>query len=405
MEAVNTAPSLRFASLTLGDQDALLPTASQNLRLPGVQSLLSAKRQRESSPGPPREETLSLCPPQRESLAAGLDYRLVNFDHTLNPMCLEEESGATEPRSLGSMFSIMCRNEARDKWQNFSLAELVNHLNKISGNRPPYAANKQDDERRKVIKRASLMRKKRDGGITDPHEQKKMKSKEKHAEAERCRRERLKLATKGQYESVCDFALEMAGFPLDGTRPLTKEVIMDANLIHGDMSRHMDRWKDQILNPLLAFFGNGHKAGHRLLVTHEEVGDRSTSVDHDLLPYRTAEHGTCQHILGQERPASQTSATTRSVSSMSSHRSLSTMCESFDSTNSRPTKRKWEGEEDEDDITPTGPLRHGIARQSPDTSPSSTISPHASWCSVRKSPDTSPRSATSSHGSWCFVQR
>jgi hypothetical protein len=271
------------------------------------------------------------------------------------------------------------QSEAEDEWLTFSFEELRLHCFQVTRDRPPYTINAQNNESNEDVEILTYPKNKPvefnpqekaqlEGLTTDDIKAKKRAD---HAEAERTRRERHKRSLVQAYHEVSDYALGKAGWGPNSTRAPTKEKIMIATNIH-----------QRMLTRLIEFiFKHDYDHASHPLEPHQGVGLSRATLDENPLPYRTTEGARCQQTLVQQWSMSNPS-TIGHVEFPSPNRSLSSLSESFHSTDSGHTKRKRE--ENDEETTPTRPLRHAVAKQSPDDSPRSATSSLSSWCLVEK---------------------
>jgi hypothetical protein len=271
------------------------------------------------------------------------------------------------------------QSEAEDEWLTFSFEELRHHCFQVSRDRPPYTTDAQNNEsnedveispypKNKPVEFNPQETSKLQGLTTD---ETKARKRADHAEAERTRRERHKRSLVQAYHEVSDYALSKAGWDLNSTRAPTKEKIMIATNIHQRMLTRL----------IELMFSHDYDHASHPLEPHQGVGLSRAIFDENLLPYRTTEGARYQQALVQQWSMAKPSAIGH-VEFLSPNRSLSSLSESFHSTDSGHTKRKRD--EDDEETTPTGPLRHAVAKQSPDDSPRSANSSLSSWCLVEK---------------------
>lgn len=270
-----------------------------------------------------------------------------------------------------------------DEWSAFSTEELRYNCLRVSPNRPRYNLNAQSSEPKRRAKKAP-------GAKTES----KLLSSEKHAGAERNRRDSHKTRLIRYYKKANDYALEAAGWPHKSVKPPTKEIILQAFEIHQQMFERL--WwltEQQLYQQVRADRPGGNQNGifngicdqchkHWYSIQTRPIIPSSPNG----LPFR----GTVQHssffnrTLGSSNPEFSTGKTwaprsdpVHSTPSPSSPASSQSFC-------LNPTKRKREEVEDEDEITPTGPLRNAVAKNSPSSSPHSPTSSRGSWCWVEK---------------------
>lgn len=282
-------------------------------------------------------------------------------------------------------------------WQTFSLEKLRFNIYKVSSERPEYMTGVQSTEPRERIPKVQKLQTMSDEVNAEVS---KKERDAKHADMERERRERLKKLVDEQYKVYAnDLALELAGWQKNSTKAPTKEVMMTAMNIHEQMRRRMDVLQAEASAQMEEELGRtrqecaqkdkiiicereesaGKVEGFRRLFEHAwQIVDRSSaSCPQNYLPFRANGQGQNQEHLGREWTRSISSSTSTYFPATSPDRSLPTLSESFHSTDYRNTKRKRG--EDEGQTMPTGPSRHMIAKQSPDSSPRSANSSRGSW--------------------------
>jgi hypothetical protein len=272
------------------------------------------------------------------------------------------------------------QSEAEDEWLTFYFEELRHNCFQVSQNRPPYTTDAQNNESNEDVE-ISLYPKNKPVGF-NPQETSKLdgittdeikaKKRAEHAEAERTRRDRHKRSLVQAYLKVSDYALSKAGWDLNSTRAPTKEKIMIAANIHQRMLTRL----------IELIFKHDYDHASHPLEPHQGIGLSRATSDENFQPYRTTEGARYQQVLVQQCSMAKPSAIGH-VEFPSPNRSLSSLSESFYSTESGHTKRKRE-EDDDEETTPTGPLRHAAAKQSPYDSPRSANSSLSSWCLVEK---------------------
>jgi hypothetical protein len=120
----------------------------------------------------------------------------------------------------------------------------------------------------------------------------------------------------------------------------------------------------------------------RLLGAYQIVDQSPIVWCRDFLSSQANEEGQNQENLAYRWKSSNSSPMSAYFSTTCTNQSLPALSESFPSTESEHTKRKWE--EGEEATTSTGPLRRAVAKRSPDSNPGKLISSRSSWCLVEK---------------------
>ena len=363
--------------------------------LPCLKSLVPAEDlPKEAGRLPPGEEACVEDRGQSYSAGSSIAIPAAAPDRCPRPTYSEkrsskEGSGSAHSACFSLKFSTSSYVYTCDEWQGFSYEELRYNCFRISPNRPHYNPNAQSNESQKRTKKVPDAKA---GPEQQPVDEKKRNSSEKHAGAERNRRGTHKQLLIDQYQGASDYALETAGWQHKSLKPPTKEIILQAFLIHTAMRE----WLLMMANeePSQPNWANKPRENRHAMSKGicEQCHQSSCSLQappntpsgQNDLPFRATVQES--HHLSRGWESSNPNFPIRNAWMPRLHPVHSTPSPSppasFQSFHSDHTKRKRE--EDEEETTPTGPLRHAVAKSSPEGS---------------------PRSATSSRGSWYWVEK
>jgi hypothetical protein len=320
--------------------------------------------------------------------------------------CTFSERGSFEKPSWSARsipFSPNSQWEADNEWRKFSPRELYYHCHHISGNRPAYSTHAQNQQPKKPV---VILPESKPSSEQLSAEGKQELSKIKHAGAERDRREIHRRRLVEQYARLPDYPLEKARWKLDSTEAPTKEIIMHAGNIHAAMLEGLKVHENSRSVQELARRDQAIEAWERtyelLKGKNEVLEDKYVmlqgmyekcrlSLDslraQSIAPYaedHAAARAPVQHrdrvSLARVLPAPNASIANQLIPTSTPTRTLQNLSESFQSYHAGYAKRKRQ--EDEEETTPTGPLRQEVAKQSHDFSPRSATSSRSSWCLV-----------------------
>jgi hypothetical protein len=265
-------------------------------------------------------------------------------------------------------------------WEEAPLELLHYYCTNVSPNRPPYTAHVEDTEARKSPKKTLKPKANTEGKASLSTDD---AGRVKHARKERIRREAHRVTLMDSYHNVSDKSLELAGWDLNSVKAPTKETIMLAAQIDRKLR---ERWiqllrldsaaKDKRLSEVEC---ENERLRHEIQMCRERenipnssTGERVPALwSHQL----GQDHLSSQSIEPpcQNQPAPRWGQSSRkrgngSIGSTSPTNSTWSLLGSYSSAASAPMKRK---REEEDNITPTGPLRYGMAKSSLNSSPRS----------------------------------
>ena len=348
----------------------------------------AAELAKDSSPNSPRQETFGQHPARSHGLGSSTGTPWTTPDRSLQLIASESKStrklqGSFRSASFFGKSYLFTETE----WQSFAYEELYYVCRQISSGRPEYNPSVENHQPKRRTKKGSESQSDTKQLLAGD---KKREGQEKHAAAERARREHHKSELITQYQNPSDYALRLAKWEPNSNKPPTKEVIMQASNIHTAMLGRLIMLSAQELARREGAIADLERKFRILTDTHEcshpsgsvqLCQQQTTALPQDHMPFRTFEENRCWNSASREWSYSGSSTRNKSVPPMSPTRSLPSLSESFQSLGAGRAKRKRE--EDENETTPTGPLRYVAAKQ-------------ATNCS--------PRSATSSHGSWCWVE-
>lgn len=379
--------ALTHRELKLPPIDYGLPSLSH--LLPPINSVVSAAEwAKDSRPNSPGKETCGQQPAQTYCFDSSISAPRTTPVRAFQLIASEVESAGKSQGSFRSAsFSGKNYLFTETEWRSFAYEELYHVCRQISSDRPQYNPNVESHQPKRRPKKGSESQ-------VEPKQlfagDKKREGQEKHAAAERARREHHKCELITQYQNPSDYALRVAKWEPNSVKPPTKEVIMYASNIHTAMlgqlitlgAQELAR-RDQAIADLerrFRIFSDPPQCS-RSSGSVQLCQQETTVLPPNYMPNRAIEENGYWISSRRECSTSGSSTRNKSVPPTSPTRSLPSLSESFQGLDSGLAKRKREA--DDNETTPTGPLRYVAARNSTNCS---------------------PRSATSSRGSWCWLE-